>query len=264
MAITGRRALSTFPGGSAEILTHKAWDTEANTLVINFEGSRLSLSGENGYRRVKLVCNSYMPKSLCDHLHFGGLSYDKYLRDLTLEIGQLYSVSPKHISFLSTGVTMEDVVESYSCFEDIWVKTWVTAGFKHNAMRIGVDKSLGVEKNGHYKECGTINIIVATNAKLSLATMASSFITITEAKGVALQDLRIHSSLNPKLQATGTGTDQIMVVSGDEFRCRYVGGHTKLGELMAKTVISACTTACQKQLAKDSNYHLVKNSEASP
>ncbi|XUX00058.1 MAG: adenosylcobinamide amidohydrolase [Dehalogenimonas sp.] len=258
MAITSRKTLSTFPGGSAEILSHKAWDTEANTLVVRLERSHLSLSGENGYRRVKLVCNCYMPKGLCDHLHFADLSYDMYLKDLTREIGEYYGISPRYISVLATGVDMQDVAESFQSFEDIWVKTWVTAGFKHNAMRTGVDHAWGIEKDGKYRPCGTINIIAATNAKLSLATMASGFITITEAKGVALQDLRVHSSANPKLQATGTGTDQIVVISGEDFRCRYIGGHTKLGELMAGAVISACSTAFKNQLIKDPNYHVVE------
>jgi adenosylcobinamide amidohydrolase len=117
-------------------------------------------------------------------------------------------------------------------------------------MRIGVDPAGSFEKNDEYYPAGTINIIVATNAKLNLATMASSFISITEAKTIALVELDIRSSFNPHFTATGTGTDQIIIASGLDFRCIYTGGHTKLGELMAKSVTTACKEALKKQLAK--------------
>lgn len=255
VTITSKTSTSLFPTGSADVLTHSTWDTDANTLVVHLRNAHASLSGEQGFRRIKLVCNTYMPKSLCDYLHFHGLSYDGYLQDLMKEIARDYQVSPKDVSALATGVDMNDLSQAFESYENLWVHAWVTAGFRHNAMRVGIDEANGSEVNGKYRPCGTINIIVTTNARLSLGTMASSFVTITEAKGVALQDLNIHSSFNPKLQATGTGTDQIIVVSGNDFVCRYAGGHTKLGELIAKAVTRACKTACQRQLAKDPSYH---------
>ncbi len=259
MTIIGKRELGVFPGGGADVLSHQAWGTEANALVVYFDDARASLSGEKGYRRARLVCNCYMPKNLCDYLHFHDLSYDGYLRDLGKDIASFYGMQPKEVSMVATGVDMRELAQVAETYGDLWVKAWVTAGFKHNAMRVGVDQAHGLEIKGKYQPCGTINIVVTTNARLSLATMASSFITITEAKGVALQDLRVHSSFDPELQATGTGTDQIVVVSGTDFTCRYAGGHTKLGELIAKAVTSACKMACEKQLAKDPNYHASKD-----
>ncbi|APV45295.1 Adenosylcobinamide amidohydrolase [Dehalogenimonas formicexedens] len=254
--VTGTAEAGVFPGGSTEIVTHRAWNTDANTLVIRFDEPHASLSGDGGYRRIKLVCNSYMPKDLCDHLHFHDLSYDNYLKDLVKVIADRYGVPTREVTTLATGVDMKDMSQASESFQNFWVHSWVTAGFRHNAMRAGVDKACGTEVEGKYQPCGTINIVLTTNARLSLGTMASSFITATEAKDVALQDLGIHSSFNPTLQATGTGTDQIIVVSGSEFKCRYAGGHTKLGELMASTVTKACKIAFGKQLAKDPNYHL--------
>ncbi|MDO8687689.1 MAG: adenosylcobinamide amidohydrolase, partial [Dehalococcoidales bacterium] len=91
------------------------------------------------------------------------------------------------------------------------------------------------------------NTILFTSASLDLTALAASFITITEAKNIALQELDVRSSYNPGWQATGTGTDQIIVVSGSGERCTYVGGHTKIGELMARVVTSATICAVKKK-----------------
>ncbi|CAI82493.1 conserved hypothetical protein [Dehalococcoides mccartyi CBDB1] len=257
MAIIKARDVCKLPGIKAEVLDTQVWDTRANALVIHLDESRPCLSGTDGYNDIRLICNCYLPKDLCDYLHYSHKDYGDYLNDLKKEIASFYSVNTKEISMISTGVDMAELSYAFESYDKLWVCAWVTAGFKHNAMRIGVDKACGIEIEGEYQPCGTINIIAASNAKLDSATMASSFITITEAKIVALQDLDIHSSFNPKLQATGTGTDQIVVISGNDFVCRYAGGHTRLGELLAKAVTSACKKAFNLQLAKDPNYHFV-------
>jgi adenosylcobinamide amidohydrolase len=167
-------------------------------------------------------------------------------------IATLYSIPAKEITGLATGIDMREFAMASEEYQDLWVQAWVTAGFKHNAMRIGIDSAGSFEIDDEHYPVGTINIIVATNAQLNLATMASSFISVTEAKIIALEDLDIRSSFNPNLMATGTGTDQIIIASGTDFRCLYTGGHTKLGELMARSVTAACKEALKKQLAKKS------------
>ncbi|TFG44832.1 MAG: cobalamin biosynthesis protein CbiZ, partial [Dehalococcoidia bacterium] len=98
---------------------------------------------------------------------------------------------------------------------------------------------------------GTINIIVLTSAKLGQAALASAFITITEAKTAALQDLDVRSSYNPQWQATGTSTYQISVISGDGDECYHVSGQVKLGELIARAVTRGVTEAINKSRAED-------------
>ena len=115
-------------------------------------------------------------------------------------------------------------------------------------MRIGKDRASHIERNGEFERIGTINTILLTNISLSSAALASSFIVITEAKVIALQELGIRSSYNPDWQATGTGTDQIVVVSGLGSKCAYVGGHTKIGELMARAATSATIDAIKRGL----------------
>ncbi|MDP4279201.1 MAG: adenosylcobinamide amidohydrolase [Dehalococcoides mccartyi] len=128
-------------------------------------------------------------------------------------------------------------------YEEFWALAFATAGVKTNAMRIGCDAASGIERNGKFEKIGTINIILLTGSALETPTLASSYITLTEAKNVALQELDIRSAVHPEWQATGTGTDQIISVSGGDDKYTYVGGHTKLGEMMAKAATQAVKQA---------------------
>ena len=109
-----------------------------------------------------------------------------------------------------------------------------------------------MEKNGKYVNVsGTINIILVTNVNLSEGAMARSIITATEAKTAALQDMDARSSISPENQATGTGTDNMIIVSGNdqEKPIKSTGGHTKLGELIGITTKIAVEETIQKHLA---------------
>ncbi len=58
----------------------------------------------------------------------------------------------------------------------------------------------------------------------------------------------IRSSYTPLThRATGTGTDNIMVVQGDGPVERFAGGHSKIGELIAKAVHAGVTQAILNQ-----------------
>jgi adenosylcobinamide hydrolase len=125
------------------------------------------------------------------------------------------------------------------------VTALVTAGAKTNALRTGVDAGLHIEGE---EPKGTVIIFILTNAKLTDGAMARALITVTEAKTAAFQDLNVPSSYSKSLQATGTGTDSIMVVSGIAGpKVTYTGGHSKIGELMGKAVHEAVLEALGKQ-----------------
>jgi hypothetical protein len=101
---------------------------------------------------------------------------------------------------------------------------------------------------GKYYEPGTINIILLTNMALTYRAMTRAIITATEAKTAALLDLDIRSSYTPKWhRATGTGTDNIMVIQGSGSEVDNTGGHTKMGELIAKAVYDGVLEAIDKQ-----------------
>jgi len=174
-----------------------------------------------------------------DESHSWQDTYGQIMKDVLSELGRTI----EDIAFMSTGVNQEKVAWHEEIYDEFWVICFTTAGVKTNAMRVGVDKASGIERNGKFEKIGTINNIVLTNAILEPPALASSFITITEAKNVALQELDIRSAYAPNLMATGTGTDQITIVSGTEYKYTYVGGHTKLGEMMARTVTSSTIQA---------------------
>ena len=92
-----------------------------------------------------------------------------------------------------------------------------------------------------------------SEANLSEAAMARSLVTITEAKVEALQDLDVRSSYNPSYQATGTGTDNIIVVSGKGPGINRLRGHSRLSQIIAQTVFEAI----KKSIRMDLNLDLV-------
>ncbi len=238
------RVLGEFHGIKGEIVNHQVGGIPANALIIDLPEARKVLSSRDGFRKIKVVCNCYVPESIWQFFHAQPNSWQAYLK----EVLQGVDLSPDEVTALSTGVNMEDLAWREEVFDEFWVLAFVTAGVKTNAMRIGKDKASDIERNGQFEKVGTINTILLTNASLDLTTLAASFITITEAKNVALQELDVRSSYNPEWLATGTGTDQIVVVSGQEGECTYVGGHSKLGELMAQAVTSATLCAIKKTL----------------
>ena len=78
--------------------------------------------------------------------------------------------------------------------------------------------------------------------------MNRALISATEAKTAALQDMDIRSAYTPLTNpATGTGTDNIIVVQGTGRPIDNAGGHSKMGELIAKAVYAGVREAIFKQ-----------------
>jgi len=125
-------------------------------------------------------------------------------------------------------------------WEDMIVYALVTAGVETNAMRASTDE-------GSFYEPGTINVIILSNMQLTPRALTRAIISATEAKSAALQDLDIRSSYSPGCQATGTGTDEVLVVEGRGKRVDNAGGHSKLGELIAKAVYSGVKESIARQ-----------------
>lgn len=150
---------------------------------------------------------------------------------------------------MSTGVDMDNLAVCEKSYQEFKVCCLATGGAKNNAMRMGVDGASWVERDKNFRNMlGTINIILLTNAILSDGAMARAIITATEAKTAALQDLNVRSTFAPQNQATGTGTDNMIIVSGKgpSKTIRCTGGHTKMGELMAISTKIAVSEAIKK------------------
>jgi len=253
-----RQMMGQFNGIKAEVVNHQVWGAPANALVLYLPESRNVLSGLQGFKKVSAVCNCYMPESLWQVIEDSSYDWRSYPREVVKKALSRHGYPLSQVATLVTGVDMRSLAWDEECYDSLWVQAWVTAGFKNNAMRVGMDKAGGIEKNGQFNEVGTINIIVLTNACMSQAAMAASFITVTEAKVIALQEADVRSSYNSNWQATGTGTDQIIVVSGKGDKCNFVGGHTMLGELMARAVTKATGKAIENQINNNAHYNSEK------
>jgi adenosylcobinamide hydrolase len=239
-----KKVVEEFHGIEAEVISHQVWGVPANALIIRLSGVHNMLSSRDGYKMVNAVCNCYLPESLWPTFHSVPDSWPTYLKEILTEA----DLSPEEAAALSTGVNMGNLAWQEETFDELWVLAFVTAGVSTNAMRIGMDKASTIERNEAFDKVGTINTIVFTGSQLDLTPLAASFITITEAKNIALQELNVKSSYTPEWQATGTGTDQIVTVSGKGSKCNYVGGHTKLGEMIARAVTSATVQAIKNSL----------------
>jgi hypothetical protein len=78
--------------------------------------------------------------------------------------------------------------------------------------------------------------------------MSRALITATEAKTAALLDMDVRSTFSARVhRATGTGTDNIIVAEGRGLPIDNAGGHSKMGELIARAVYDAVTEAVLKQ-----------------
>jgi len=227
-------------GTRAQIIYHQFQGIEVKTFLASFAKERRCLSTREGFKKVKVVANNYNPPLLWEFVHqnYGGYM-NKLLSDLNL--------SSAKTAMLLTGADMDNFALKKEEYQEFKVFAVVTAGIKSNAQRIGVDRARSLEREGKFESLGTINVIVLTNASLSEGAMARGMITLTEAKVVALEDLDIRSSYNPQIRATGTGTDNAIIVSGEGPRIDYLGGHAKMGELMAGAATSAVEEAIFKQ-----------------
>ena len=226
-------------GARGKIIYHQIMGYEAKTFLISFVDKRKSLSTLEGFKEISFVVNHSIPRELYNFVHSHTEEYER-------KICEDLEIKRNETALLLTGADIDRSSIKMEKFGNFEVFVCVTAGVT-NAQRIGVDKAGYIERDkGEFKGLGTINTIVLTNASLTQAAMARSIITITEAKTIALQDLDIRSSYNPDIRATGTGTDEIIIVSGFGPRISAVGGHTKAGELMARVVTSAVREAILK------------------
>lgn len=226
----------------AKVIYHVYKGFKLNTLLVSFREKRRVLSTWDGYKKVKFVANNYTPLALSKCTM---KNYEAFQKDFPLALG----IRPEEITFLSTGVDMDNVAVCEKSYQEFKVCCLATAGAKGNALRTGVDVASYVERAGNFMSAiGTINVILLTNATLSDGAMARAIITTTEAKTAALQDLDVRSTCTPQNQATGTGTDNIIVVSGKRLgeTLRLTSGHTKMGELIGFSTKTAVTEALKK------------------
>jgi len=227
------------------------------SLVVQFTDPRRVLSTSDGFVNAGTIVNhSAKPElwgKVCREMktekEVGG---KVYLRMIKEKIAKKLGTKSENIIEVGTAADMSNLAVVTKEFNPFIVTALVTAGAKTNALRTGVDEGLHIEGE---EPKGTVIIFVLTNAKLTDGAMARALITITEAKTAAFQDLNVPSSYSKNVQATGTGTDSIMVAAGTTGpQVTYTGGHSKIGELIGKAVHEAVIEA----LGKQNGFKIVK------
>ena len=228
-------------GITARIIYYTCEGFEVKTLLVYLGEKHRVLSTRDGLREVSFIANHYNPRPLWDEMHG---DYQGFENRLPYILG----IHPGEISLLTTGADMDNLAVCERSYQEFMMCCLTTAGVKNNAQRMGVDEAGSVERDGKFENLsGTINIILLTNATLSDGAMARAIITATEAKTAALQDMDIRSTYTPENMATGTGTDNIIVVSGKGPLIGYTGGHTKMGELIGMAIKHAVAEAVKRQ-----------------
>ena len=212
------------------------YDFTNKSLIVEFNQPINVLSTLEGERnKVKTIGNHYSPLSCWAVGHKEGLE------GIRERVFRILNKSEKDSSFLFTAADVERFAIVEEKYKDLSIYAVVTAGVESNAMRMSKD-------DGDFYEPGTVNILILPNMKFTKRAMTRAIITATEAKSAALQDLDIRSVYKPEYQATGTGTDNLIIVEGSGDKpLDNSGGHTKLGELIAKAVYKGVTEAVYNQ-----------------
>jgi iron complex transport system substrate-binding protein len=217
---------------NAAIVDSRIDDFTHKTLLIPFTRPMAAVSTLEGFKAgISAVGNHYYPPPSWD------MGHGKDLKSLRAAVCRLMQCPPDGTTLLFTGVDMDRLVIRRQSFNAITVYALVTAGAGSNAQRASRD-------TGSYYEPGTINILVLANVRLTPRAMTRAVIDATEAKTAALEDLDIRSSFTPMINgATGTGTDNVIVVQGEGPSIDNAGGHTKVGELIGKAVYQGVWSA---------------------
>jgi len=231
----------------AAVVYSHIYDFENKTLVIDLKRPMTVLSTLEGWREnITTVGNHYSPPPTWHPGHANGI--DHIRSSILTAIGRYQ----ENTALLMTGADMDNVSVKTRTFKEMSVTALVTAGVVSNAVRMGED-------TGSWYEPGTINVILVTNMKLSHRAMTRAVISATEAKSAALQDLDIRSAYTGKINgATGTGTDNVLVVRGEGHPIDNAGGHSKMGELIARAVYAGVTEAIAGQNGIVAGRHVVQ------
>jgi adenosylcobinamide amidohydrolase len=220
------------------------------TLVVKFPERRRTLSTYDGLVEAMAAMNHSANPLLWGKVNDSfmgkdgrsGKTYTEFIHEKT---AKSLNLNTSDITKMATAADMDNLAVVTKEFGPLTVTALVTAGAKGNAIRTGVDEGNHIEGQEPH---GTINIMLLTNARLTDGAMARAIVTVTEAKTAALQDLNVSSTYTKNAQATGTGTDSVIIVSGTTGpKATYAGGHSKLGELIGKATHEAVIEALGKQ-----------------
>jgi adenosylcobinamide hydrolase len=220
-----------------------------DSIVVMLQNNRNSLTTSyvnGGYRENLQAVFNHQPKSTEGHRSedMEGGSVEEYIK---IHAGRL-GLDPGRVAAMLTAAKMKNAAIVTRCFRDLEITAIVTAGIEVNGGRAGDPASWHEEEGKTVYVGGTINTILLINSHLPAHALTRAIMTATEAKTVAIQQLMAPSKYSNGI-ATGSGTDQICVVSNMDSRniITWAGKHSKLGELIGRCVIEATTEALARQ-----------------
>jgi adenosylcobinamide amidohydrolase/predicted amidohydrolase len=233
-------------GATADIVRGERDSLWEKSLVVRFATPRRTLSTSDGLLDARAVINHAAHPKLWEKL---GADAKPYAERTRLTLADQLQIARPAVALMSTAADMDNLAVVTLRHGPLSVTVLATAGAKSNAIRTGVDTASYIEGEADNKTpAGTINIILLSNIELTDAALARALITVTEGKTAALEDLHVPSTYTPAVQATGTGTDSIIAVSGTAApRASYTGGHSRIGELIGKATYQAVVEALGKQ-----------------
>jgi adenosylcobinamide amidohydrolase len=154
------------------------------------------------------------------------------------------NLTPEKAACLFTATNMNHAVIKSAKHQGLEVIAVSTGGVETNAVRVGDPASYYETKGqfemidaGELSRQGTINTMVFINNELKPGALVATIAVSTEAKTAVMQELCVNSRYSQGL-ATGTGTDQIGIACrlGGDYRISSADKHSKLGELIGRTV----------------------------
>jgi adenosylcobinamide hydrolase len=170
----------------------------------------------------------------------------RYLGRLAIKVK---AVSP--VVGLMTAVPMNQLVVDREQSGAVLVECFCTVGVT-NAVRAGEQVIL---RRGRSRSDppGTINIILVTNATLSVPAMIGGVQVATESKTAALIKNKVRSTTGRACLATGTGTDAVVLASSlaGDHRVQYSGTHTEMGSMIGR-LVARCV---QKGLNRSTRWY---------
>ena len=216
----------------------KKWRTsfriQDRTLVIDFSKPRLAISSAvlgGGIRHTRVVINHQVDGGRGDPSQKPDTKFldpPRYLKHIMTRVA-----GTRRGMALMTAVDLRYLVLKRVECKSLWVEGFFTVGIS-NATCAG--EPVVNRKNFQTTQVpGTMNIILVTNACFPHSALVSAIGVATESKTAVMLEQGI-PSWSGRLGATGTGTDAIVLVSGDGPALSYSGTHTKIGELIGRVV----------------------------
>jgi adenosylcobinamide amidohydrolase len=162
-----------------------------------------------------------------------------------------HALPAERCATMGTAANMQAAAIAHEHFRDLEVVALCTGGVETNAGRAGDPAGYHEEGEGYVMlpnpNAGTIVIMLCISRELPPGTMVEAVTLATEAKTATLQELNVPSCYSDGL-ATGTGTDQVAIAARlDGQPLRGAGKHSRLGELIGRSVQSALRQTLARQ-----------------